>query len=95
VSGRMKLPTLLLVAYATAFFMRSAQRFFMARPILLRAAADMCRLRPSGLSVAVLPRPLLLLCSAAMALLRRSRSASNSAMIVAVFILGMFSVFGF
>jgi hypothetical protein len=66
--------------YAAAFFFRSAQRFFMARPIFLRAAADSRRLRPSGLPVAVLgmfrlPR------RAAMALLRRSRSPSNSAMI--------------
>jgi hypothetical protein len=32
--------------HAAAFFFLSAQRFFMARPILLRAAADRCRLRP-------------------------------------------------
>ena len=38
-----------------AFFFRSAQRFFIARPIRLRAAADKCRLRPSGLPDAVLP----------------------------------------
>jgi len=38
------------------FFFRSAQRFFIARPIRLRAAADRCRLRPSGLPDAVLPR---------------------------------------
>jgi hypothetical protein len=68
------------VDYAAAFFFRSAQRFFMARPIFLRAAADSRRLRPSGLPVAVLgmfrlPR------RAAMALLRRSRSPSSSAMI--------------
>jgi hypothetical protein len=43
-----KLPTFL-SAYATAFFLRSAQRFFMAWPILLRAAADRWRLQPSGL----------------------------------------------
>jgi hypothetical protein len=47
-----------------AFFFRSAQRFFMARPIRLRAAADKRRLRRSGLPDAVLPR---LLCSAEIA----------------------------
>ena len=39
--------------HAAAFFFLSAQRFFMAWPILLRAAADRCRLR--GLPNAVLP----------------------------------------
>jgi hypothetical protein len=69
--------------HAADFFLRSAQRFFIASPIRLRAAADKCRLRlrPSGLPAAVIPRPRWPPCNAAMALLRRSRSASNSAMI--------------
>jgi hypothetical protein len=32
------------VNHAAVFFLRSAQRFFIARPIFLRAAADRCRL---------------------------------------------------
>ena len=36
--------------HAPAFFFRSAQRFFIASPILLRAAADKRRLRPIGLA---------------------------------------------
>jgi hypothetical protein len=32
--------------HAAAFFFLSAQRFFMARPIFLRAATDRCRVRP-------------------------------------------------
>lgn len=46
----------LLLDLAAAFFFRSDQRFFVARPIFLRAAADRRRLRPSGLPAAVLPR---------------------------------------
>ena len=52
----------------------------MASPIRLRAAAERCRFRPSGLP-AGLPLLLPLPFRASMALLRRSRSASNSAMI--------------
>jgi len=35
--------------YAADFFLRSAQRFFMASPILFHAAADSRRFRPSAL----------------------------------------------
>jgi hypothetical protein len=42
-------------------------------------------IRPSGLPAAVIPRPRWPPCNAAMALLRRSRSASNSAIIDCVF----------
>lgn len=42
--------------HAPAFFFRSAQRFFIASPILLRAAADNRRLRPSALPETVVPR---------------------------------------
>ena len=44
-----------LLNHAAALFFRSAQRFFMAWPIFLRAAAERWRLRPSGLPEAVLP----------------------------------------
>jgi hypothetical protein len=67
--------------HAADFFFRSAQRFFIASPIRLRAAADRYHFRPLAVLLAGRPR----LCwpprNAAMALLRRSRSASNSAMI--------------
>lgn len=72
------------LGHAAAFFFHSAQRFFVAWPILLRAAADRCRFRPSGLPDAVLPCLSWLTRRAAMALLKRSRSASNSAMIACV-----------
>jgi hypothetical protein len=68
-------------SYAADFFLRSAQRFFIASPIRLRAAADRCRFRPLVVLLSGRPR----LCwpprNAAIALFRRSRSASSSAMI--------------
>src|SRR5689334_14081056 len=66
-----------------AFLLRSAQRFFIASPIRLLAAADSFLFRPSGLPDRVSLTVCFLL-RAAIALLRRSRSASSSAMIEAV-----------
>ena len=78
---------------AAAFFFLSAQRFFMASPILRLAAADSRRFRPSCLPDAVLTGLFRLPRRAAIALSRRSRSASSSAMIVAVSIGGVRSLY--
>jgi hypothetical protein len=69
------------VDHAAAFFFLSAQRFFIAAPIFRLAAADSRRFRPSALPDAVITRLFWLPRRAAMALLSRSRSLSNSAMI--------------
>lgn len=79
--------------HATAFFFRqSAQRFFVARLSFLLVAAEWGRFRPSGL-----PEPLRNMIRfplrAAMARSRRSRSASSSAMILALSMLGVFSLY--
>jgi hypothetical protein len=70
-----------IVFYAARF--RAAHLFFIASLIRLRAAGDKWRLTPP-LDRAGRPGPRFRPCKAKIAALRRSRSASNSSMIVAV-----------